>query len=104
MEKLALYGYSGFDNQNMELFKKTLLPSDRLHVVLMQDAVVGSLKAGFSSYYGDLLSQGAKIYCVREDLHARGFLDSELKEEIEAVEYSQVIDYIEETERLISWL
>ena len=104
MEKLALYGYSGFDNQNMELFKKTLLPSDGLHVILMQEAVVGSLKTGFSSYYDDLISQGTKIYCVKEDLHARGFSDSDLKEEIEIVDYGQVIDHIEQSKKLISWL
>ena len=54
--------------------------------------------------YSDLLNKNIPLYCVIEDLEARSYESSNLKENIKPISYLDLIDLIETSEQVISIL
>lgn len=101
-KNLILYGHSGFDLHNYKSLTKITNNSAECIVVLMEDGVNGLIKS--SEPYNDILEKNIPLYCVVEDLEARGFETSQLKSGINQLTYLELIDLIETSDRIISLL
>ena len=103
MQNLILYGYSGFNSMERKEITKIAQGVPDCVLVLMQDAVFGSNEKG-NFVYEELLSCCSKIYCLKEDALARGMKEEELCPRMEIIDYGKLIDLIDASTRLISWL
>lgn len=103
-ENLVLYGYSGYNVHQRKSLTKIVAQLENTGVVLLEDAVIGSLKGGKEHPYSELIQKKIPIYCVIEDLEARGMNSKLLDDKISPITFSELIDLIEEAQRLISWL
>jgi sulfur relay protein TusB/DsrH len=102
-QNIILYGYSGFDGvhlANLDMITKNL---PACAVVLMEDAVIGTSSSGINTYKA-LQAAGVGLYCIIEDRQARGMDDKTLIPGIQPITYNMLIDLIENTPRVISWL
>lgn len=103
-ENLVLYGFSGYDENQRKRLNDIIINLDNPRIVLLEDAVIGSLDVGDKRPYSELLASKIPIYCVKEDLQARGMDYNKLVKEIKSINYSELIDLIEGAKRLLSWL
>ena len=106
-KNLILFGHSGFDLNNYKSLTKITKNSTECLVVLMEDGVNGVIKTDATSDfepYKDILEKNIPVYCLVEDLEARGFESSQLKSSINQLTYLELIDLIETSNRVISLL
>ncbi len=112
-KNLILFGHSGFDLHNYESLTKITNNSTENIVILMEDGVNGVIKpstiqstdvASNFEPYKDILEKNIPVYCVVEDLEARGFNLSQLKSGINQLTYLELIDLIETSNQIISLL
>ena len=112
-KNLILFGHSGFDLNNYKSLTKITNNTTESLVVLMEDGVNGVIKSSTiqntdatSDFepYKDILEKNIPLYCVVEDLEARGFKSAQLKSGINQLTYSELIDLIETSNRVISLL
>lgn len=112
-KNLILFGHSGFDLSNYQSLTKIAYNSAECAIVLMEDGVNGVIKASniqnentTSDFepYKEILEKNIPLYCVVEDLEARGFELSQLKSGIKQLSYIELIDLIETSNRVISLL
>jgi len=101
-KNLILFGHSGFDLSNYMSLTKIAYNTVDCIVVLMEDGVNGLTKS--SEPYNDILEKNIPLYCVVEDLEARGFEKSQLKSGINHLTYLELINLIETSNRVISLL
>ncbi|MHA1718857.1 MAG: DsrH/TusB family sulfur metabolism protein [Promethearchaeota archaeon] len=107
-KNLILYGHSGFDMNNYGSFQKIALNCEDPIIILLEDGVIGSVNTlnieNKFVPYSDLLNKNIPLYCVIEDLEARSYESSNLKENIKPISYLDLIDLIETSEQVISIL
>ena len=96
-QNLILYGksFNIAETENLVLLSEKLPECD---IVLMEDASIGAVSNNGIS----LSSQN--LYCLVEDLEARGFSKSQMLEQVKPITYLNLIDLIESTKRVISLL
>jgi len=102
-QNLILFGYSGFDTTQIKNLSDLTTNLPDCGVILMEDAVIGTSTTGNNSY-DTFLKAGVKLYCLEEDFNARGLEAGTLIPGIESITYSTLIDMIESSPRVISWL
>ena len=112
-KNLILFGHSGFDLSNYQSLTKIAYNSTDCVVVLMEDGVNGVMKSSnfqnenaTSNFkpYKEIIEKNIPLYCVVEDLEARGFELTQLKSGIKPLSYFELIDLIETSNRVISLL
>ena len=112
-KNLILFGHSGFDLTNYKSLTKIAHNTVDSIVVLMEDGVNGVIKSSAIQNenttsdlepYNEIIEKNIPLYCVIEDLEARGFEISQLKAEIKPLYYLELIDLIETSNRVISLL
>ena len=104
VKNLILYGKSGFISSMLDSMAPIAEQLPDAGVVLMEDAIIGTSKASKPTPYQRLIEQKVPLYCVIEDLEARGFDRDALLDQIKPVSYADVIDMIEQAGRVVSWL
>lgn len=108
MKHLILYGYPGLMTQKLRDLLMFTQGWEDCTLVLMQDAVIGTAtnpcENESAALIQNLSNQGWKILALQEDLVARGLSLDKLKNNIQSINYSGVIDLIAEAEQLVSWL
>ncbi|RLI64299.1 MAG: hypothetical protein DRO88_07675 [Promethearchaeia archaeon] len=106
MEHLILYGYAGMEKQKLQDLQMFTESWEDCHLVLMQDAVVGTTTGENEStaVLEKFKNNGWKIYALQEDVIARGLPLEKIKYFIEPITYYGVIDLITDSKQLISWL
>ena len=112
-QNLILFGHSGFDLTNYKSLTKIAYNSTDCVVVLIEDGVSGvinsfgnqneNITSDFEPYK-EIHEKNIPLYCVVEDLEARGFEQSQLKSGINPLSYLELIDLIETSDRVISLL
>jgi len=112
-QNLILFGHSGFDLTNYKSLTKIAYNSTDCVVVLIEDGANGVINsfgnqneniASDFKPYKEILEKNIPLYCVVEDLEARGFEQSQLKSGINPLSYLELIDLIETSDRVISLL
>ena len=121
-KNLILYGKSGFSSQTQDLLNISRSLNDYC-IVLKQDAVVGvvmgssigietpntrknssdpNLTVNYPYFY--FQSQKIPLFCLIEDLEARGYSTENLPKNIQGISYMKLVDLIDSSQRIISWL
>ena len=77
---------------------------ENVEIVLMEDAVVGTAKTENETPYTPLIQANVPLYGLTEDIKARGMDPEYLSGGITPIDYGKLIDLIETSERVISWL
>lgn len=103
-KNLVLYGFSGFYHCQRNRLQSAIDGLDNVEVVLMEDAVVGTSKTEKESPYIPLIQANVPLYGLSEDIIARGIDPENLSVGITPIDYGKLIDLIETSERIISWL
>jgi sulfur relay protein TusB/DsrH len=104
VKNLVLYGFSGFYHCQRNRLQSAITGLEDTAVVLMEDAVIGTVKTEKNGPYSSLKDEKITLYCLSEDLNARGIDQSNLEPGISPITYDKLIDLIENSEKLISWL
>ena len=103
-KNLVLYGFSGFYHCQRNRLQSAIEGLENVEVVLMEDAVVGTAKTESESPYMPLIQANVPLYGLTEDIKARGMNPENLAGGIAPIDYGKLIDLIEKSERVISWL
>lgn len=103
-KNLIIYGFSGFNHDQKNRMQTIAVGLEDCAVALLEDAVIGAEKNGTENPYADLINKNISFYCVVEDLKARGMDPQKLSEGISPIGYVDLIDLIDQTEKIISWL
>jgi sulfur relay protein TusB/DsrH len=75
----------------------------KIGIILIHDGVIGIDKNGKIPTILDEL-KGISVYATLPDLAARGILIDSLLEEIKPIEYSALVDILDNSQRIISWM
>ena len=110
VKNLMLYGQSGFKSCHTQNLAEFITDLEDCSVVLMEDGVNGVIKPIGAEMteghapYRTLIQMNIPIYCLMEDLEARGGNSEEIITGIQNISYSELIDKIDAAKRVISWL
>ena len=121
-----LFGYSLFGSNQFEqlipLVKNHLTKEIKVSVVLLHDAVVGTNSKGNTPYaLKELLDFAFQlknmgnvtgiestirlhVQVLTEDLEARGFSVENLIPRLEPITYSKLVDILDESKKIVSWM
>lgn len=101
-KNLILYSFSGYNEAQRKQIEHIAPKLEDSALVLLEDAVIGSTQK--DTPYRILLDAKVPIYCVTEDLEARGSTTKQLDSRITILSYSGLIDLIAQSTRIISWM
>ena len=121
-----LFGYSLLGTNQFErlipLVKNQLTKDIKVSVVLLHDAVVGTSSKGTTpdalkellDFAFQLKNMGnvtgieptvrLHVQVLTEDLEARGFTAENLIPRLEPITYSKLVDILDETGKIVSWM
>lgn len=109
MDILYLFGFSEMMERQLEqllpILKAQLKKNHQIGFVLMHDGVIGFSKKGKTpESIKDLLDLDIALYALKPDIKARGIPLNQLHDKIKAIEYDELVDVLESTQKIISWL
>lgn len=104
-----LYGYSPNTGNHLAMLipiiKSQIARSTKIQMVLIHDGVIGAFSKGkIPEKMADLLNTGADFYVMIPDLKARGIALENIDSKIKPIEYNNLIDLLDSTNKLISWM
>ena len=109
LEIVYLFGFSARTTTQL----KSLLPilkvqnqkQNRIGIVLIHDGVIGiTTKGKIPQEVEDLLDLNLPVYAMIPDLKARGIALDYITEKIKPIEYHDLIDILDGTPKIISWM
>ncbi len=106
---LYLFGFSEITGKHLErllpILKGQIKKGSQIGVVLIHDGVIGINKRGLiTKAIGDLLSLEVRLYAMTPDLKARGIALDQTHEKIIPIEYDDLIDLIDNSIKIVSWM
>ena len=109
LDMLYLFGYSGLTGSQLErllpILKSQIKRSSKLGLVLIHDGVIGiTTKGKIPKQMEELLSLDIAVFAVRSDMKARGIAPEHIHGKIKSIEYDDLIDVIDTTPKVISWM
>jgi sulfur relay protein TusB/DsrH len=109
MDLLYLYGFSEMTGKYIErllpILKVQLKKNRQIGFVLMHDGVIGvSKKSKTPESLKELLNLDITIYALKPDIKARGIPLNQLLDKIKTIEYDELVDVLETSQKIISWL
>ena len=110
MKYLILYGmHKNTSGQLMPLYDEAR-KLDRCAIILFEDAILEAIRSYSREDHSSvtqlqaILKLNIPVYCIQEDLEARGFGSQHLLDGIRTISYLDSMTLIEQAEKLISWL
>lgn len=103
-KNLVLYGLDPSHAEQYKELEKIITGLEDVTMVLLEDAVIGSVRSLQKDRFASLLTNKIGILALREDVEARGIRSSDIKTGISLIGYSELVDQIAIAEKLISWL
>lgn len=109
LDILYLFGFSERTGNHLErllpLLKTQVQKGSEIKFVLIHDGVIGfTTNAGFPKATEELLGLDLSIYAMIPDMKARGIPFERLHENVKPVEYSELVDLIDNSQKVISWM
>ena len=106
---LYLFGFSEITGNHLErllpILKGQIKKGNQIGIVLIHDGVIGINKRGkITKSMEDLLSLKLKLYAMIPDLKARGIALDQKHEIIEPIEYDDLIDLLDNSIKIVSWM
>jgi sulfur relay protein TusB/DsrH len=109
LDILYLFGFSGLTGNQLKILlpilKSQIKKNTKLGLVLIQDGVIGiSTKGKIPSQMEELLNLGVNVFAMKSDMRARGIAPENIHDNIKSIEYDDLIDVIDATPKVISWM
>ncbi|GAG90809.1 unnamed protein product [marine sediment metagenome] len=106
---LYLFGYSEMTGTHLErlmpILKGQVNKGSQIGFVLIHDGVIGINKKGkIPKKMEELLNMNITIYAMIPDLQARGIALENIHDKIIPIEYDDLIDILDVTPKIISWM
>jgi sulfur relay protein TusB/DsrH len=106
---IYLFGYSERMGKHLErlvpLLKAQIAKGSRIGLIFIHDGVINSSSRGkILDSVKQLFNSEIELYTLIPDLKARGISLDHVHETIKPIEYDELIDIIDATPKLISWM
>ena len=106
---LYLFGFSEITGNHLErllpILKGQIEKGSQIGVVLIHDGVIGINKRGrITRAMEELLNLEAILYAMTPDLKARGITLDQMHEKIKPIEYDDLIDLLDKSIKIFSWM
>ena len=104
-----LFGYSERMGKHLErlipLLKAQKAKGSRIGLIFIHDGVINSSSRGkILDSVKELFNSEIELYALIPDLKARGIAPDHIHETIKPIEYDELIDIIDATPKLLSWM
>jgi sulfur relay protein TusB/DsrH len=109
MDLIYLFGFSEMTGNHLERLLPILIAqinkNREIGFVLIHDGVIGIVKNGKTpKSMLELFDLDIKIYALKPDMKARGIPFNHLHDKINAIDYDELVDVLESTQKVISWI
>jgi len=106
---LYLFGFSSRTTNKLSnllpIVKAQISKGSKLAIALIHDGVIGVNSNGKTPIsMKELLGLDVSLYAMEPDMKARGISPNQINEKIKSIGYSQLVDLMEFSSKLISWL
>ena len=106
---LYLFGYSEMTGTHLErllpILKVQVNKGSQIGFVLIHDGVIGINKKGrIPKKMEELLNMDITVYAMIPDIQARGIAQEQIHDKIKPIEYDDLIDVLDVTPKIISWM
>ena len=106
---LYLFGYSEMTGTHLSrllpILKTQITKGSEIGLVLIHDGVIGINKKGrIPEKMQELLTMKITVYALIPDLHARGIAPEIIHDKVKPIEYDDLIDLLDITPKIISWM
>ena len=90
---------------NLHIGQSKKAKNSKIGIVLIHDGVIGiSNKGKIPNHMEELLDLNIGMFAMVPDLKARGISLEYISEKIELIEYDDLIDILDTTPKVISWI
>jgi sulfur relay protein TusB/DsrH len=109
LDVIYLFGFSELTGNHlrrlMPILKSQLKKNQKLGIVLIQDGVIGISTLGkIPKQVEELLSLDIAVFAMIGDIISRGIRPDFVHKKIKTIEYDSLIDLIDNTPKVISWM
>jgi sulfur relay protein TusB/DsrH len=89
----------------LPILKSQLNKNTKLGLVLIHDGVIGiTTKGKIPKGMEELLSLNVELFAMKSDMKARGIAPEYIHDKIKSIDYDDLIDVIDTTPQVISWM
>ena len=108
-DMVYLFGFSERSTRQLEkllpLIKSQIRREKKVSLILLLDGVINAISKGnLPSSVAELLSLDLSIFAMTPDLKARGIALENLQEKIKPIDYLEMVDILDTTPKIISWM
>ncbi len=109
LDMVYLYGFSSTTGKHLErlfpILKAQKAKNSRIGIVLIHDGVIGiTTKGRIPKELEDLFDLEIQLFIMIPDLKARGIALNYISEKVRPIEYDDLIDILDTTPKIISWM
>ncbi|NVM36153.1 MAG: sulfurtransferase complex subunit TusB [Candidatus Lokiarchaeota archaeon] len=108
-EMVYLYGFSLRQRDKSEsllkIFNEHVKQKTKITLILLHDGVIGiTQKSKIPPVLEELLHTPVTIYALISDILARGMDLKDLRNQIKAIDYDDLVDNLVDSEKIVSWI
>jgi len=109
LDMIYLFGFSCKTGTHLErlvpILKAQKTKNSKIGIILIHDGVIGiTTKGKIPKEMEDLLDLNILVFAMIPDLKARGIALNYVSEKIRPIEYDDLIDILDATPKIISWM
>jgi len=109
LDIIYLFGFSGLVGNHLKrllpILKSQIKKNTKLGLVLIHDGVIGiTTKGKIPKQTEELLNLDVIVFAMKPDMIARGIAPEYMHDKIKSIEYDDLIDLIDATPKVISWM
>jgi len=109
LDMVYLFGFSGVTGNHLRrllpILKSQIKKNTKLGLVLIHDGVIGiTTKGKIPKQIEELLGLDVVVFAMKQDVIARGIASEYIHKKIKSIEYDELIDLIDATPKIISWM
>ena len=106
---IYLFGYSERTGKHLErivpLLKSQINKGSKIGLIFIHDGVINATSKGKTpESVNELLGLNIALYTLIPDLKARGIALDHIHQKVVPIEYDQLVDIIDATPKVISWM
>ena len=109
LDIVYLFGFSELTGNHLRrllpILKSQIKRNAKLGVVLIHDGVIGiTTKGTIPKQMEELLNLDVAVFAIKSDIIARGIAQEKIHNNVTSIEYDELIDVIDATPKVISWM
>jgi sulfur relay protein TusB/DsrH len=109
LDVVYLFGFSELTGNHLRrllpILESQIKKNTKLGLVLIQDGVIGISTMGkIPKQTEELLNLDVAVFAMIGDIISRGIRPEFIHKKVESIDYDQLIDIIDNTPKVISWM